>query len=75
MFMKSELRVKNDPQVSATASGRKCHKFPMIPKVGFKPPGGIRTVKDVLLFQDLIKKELGSKWMHPHLFRIVQVAY
>ncbi|GIY86512.1 deoxyribose-phosphate aldolase [Caerostris extrusa] len=39
-------------------------------EVGFKPAGGIRTVKDVLLFQDLIKKELGSKWMHPHLFRI-----
>ncbi|GFU04016.1 deoxyribose-phosphate aldolase [Nephila pilipes] len=39
-------------------------------EVGFKPAGGIRTVKDVLMWQALMKKELGSKWLYPNLFRI-----
>ncbi|XP_055930326.1 deoxyribose-phosphate aldolase-like [Argiope bruennichi] len=39
-------------------------------EVGFKPAGGIRSTKEVLLWQNLMKKELGPKWLHPHLFRI-----
>lgn len=39
-------------------------------KVGFKPAGGIRTAKDVLLWQFLMKEELGDDWLFPDLFRI-----
>ncbi|CAL1272821.1 unnamed protein product [Larinioides sclopetarius] len=39
-------------------------------EVGFKPAGGIRTAKDVLLWQNLMMKELGQKWLYPRLFRI-----
>lgn len=39
-------------------------------EVGFKPAGGIRTSNDVLLWQSLMKMELGKKWLFPDLFRI-----
>uniref|UniRef100_A0A0A9XXY8 deoxyribose-phosphate aldolase n=1 Tax=Lygus hesperus TaxID=30085 RepID=A0A0A9XXY8_LYGHE len=39
-------------------------------KIGFKPAGGIRTYKDILIWMLLIKKELGSSWLNPSLFRI-----
>ncbi|KAG8232097.1 hypothetical protein J437_LFUL012294, partial [Ladona fulva] len=39
-------------------------------RVGFKPAGGIRTAKDALSWLCLIKEELGTKWLSPHLFRI-----
>lgn len=39
-------------------------------KVGFKPAGGIRTAKDALLWQFLMKEELGDDWLQPDLFRI-----
>lgn len=39
-------------------------------EVGFKPAGGIRSAKDVLLWQALMIKELGFKWFYPNLFRI-----
>lgn len=39
-------------------------------KVGFKPAGGIRTAKDSLAWQMLMKEELGNDWLHPSLFRI-----
>ncbi|KAH6924739.1 hypothetical protein HPB50_023774 [Hyalomma asiaticum] len=39
-------------------------------KVGFKPAGGIRTAKDALLWQFLMKEELGDDWLLPDLFRI-----
>jgi deoxyribose-phosphate aldolase len=38
-------------------------------KVGFKPAGGIRTAKDALAWQILMKEELGREWLEPHLFR------
>lgn len=38
-------------------------------KVGFKPAGGIRTAKDALAWQILMKEELGSDWLEPDLFR------
>ncbi|KAL3233353.1 hypothetical protein MRX96_022864 [Rhipicephalus microplus] len=34
------------------------------------PQGGIRTAKDVLLWQFLMKEELGDDWLFPDLFRI-----
>lgn len=42
----------------------------MFPQVGFKPAGGIRTAQESLLWLALIKEELGSDWLSPHLFRI-----
>jgi len=38
--------------------------------VGFKPAGGLRTAKDALSWQILMKEELGDEWLRPHLFRI-----
>ena len=38
-------------------------------KVGFKPAGGIRTAKQALEWQILMKEELGREWLQPELFR------
>lgn len=38
--------------------------------VGFKPAGGLRTAKDALSWQILMKEELGNRWLQPDLFRI-----
>ena len=38
-------------------------------KVGYKPAGGISKAKDALLYQALIKDELGHPWLQPDLFR------
>ena len=38
-------------------------------KVGFKPAGGIRTAKDAMNWQILMKEELGNEWLEPYLFR------
>lgn len=39
-------------------------------KVGFKPAGGMKTAKDALLWQILMKEELGNDWLRPDLFRL-----
>lgn len=39
-------------------------------KVGFKPAGGINSTKQTLVWQALIKEELGTAWLMPDLFRI-----
>jgi len=39
-------------------------------KVGFKPAGGLKTAKDALSWQFLMKEELGRDWLEPNLFRI-----
>ena len=36
-------------------------------KVGFKPAGGIRTAKQALEWQILMKEELGREWLEPCL--------
>lgn len=38
-------------------------------KVGFKPAGGIRKAKQALEWLILMKEELGTEWLSPHLFR------
>jgi deoxyribose-phosphate aldolase len=38
-------------------------------KVGFKPAGGIRSAKQALNWQILMKEELGDEWLFPNLFR------
>jgi len=39
-------------------------------RIGFKPAGGISTAKDILLYQFLMKEELGRPWLDSDLFRI-----
>ena len=38
-------------------------------KVGYKPAGGIAKAKDALLYQAMMKDELGHPWLQPDLFR------
>jgi deoxyribose-phosphate aldolase len=37
--------------------------------VGFKPAGGIRTAKQAMNWQFLMREELGHDWLFPSLFR------
>lgn len=39
-------------------------------KIGFKPAGGIRTAKQSMDWMILMKEELGTEWLDPHLFRL-----
>ena len=38
--------------------------------IGFKPAGGLRSAKDAMTWQILMKEELGRRWLEPDLFRI-----
>jgi deoxyribose-phosphate aldolase len=38
-------------------------------KIGFKPAGGLKTAKDAIAWQILMKEELGRPWLEPDLFR------
>lgn len=38
-------------------------------KIGFKPAGGMKTGKDAISWQILMKEELGREWLEPDLFR------
>jgi deoxyribose-phosphate aldolase len=38
-------------------------------EIGYKPAGGISTAGDALKYMALMKEELGTKWLQPHLFR------
>lgn len=39
-------------------------------KIGFKPAGGINTVKDVLTYYTIVKEVLGKEWLNNQLFRL-----
>lgn len=39
-------------------------------RVGFKPAGGLKSAKDAMNWQILMKEELGLPWLQPDLFRI-----
>ena len=39
-------------------------------RVGFKPAGGLRTAKDAIAWQVMMREELGRDWLDPDLFRI-----
>ncbi|HWK65453.1 MAG TPA: deoxyribose-phosphate aldolase [Rhizobiaceae bacterium] len=39
-------------------------------RVGFKPAGGLKSAKDAMSWQILMKEELGLPWLQPDLFRI-----
>jgi deoxyribose-phosphate aldolase len=38
-------------------------------KIGFKPAGGLKSAKDAMNWQILMKEELGRDWLEPNLFR------
>ncbi|MBB4053927.1 deoxyribose-phosphate aldolase [Devosia subaequoris] len=38
-------------------------------EIGYKPAGGIATAVDALKYMALMKEELGTNWLQPHLFR------
>lgn len=39
-------------------------------KIGFKPAGGMKTAKDAIAWQILMREELGARWLRPDLFRL-----
>lgn len=39
-------------------------------RIGFKPAGGMKTAKDAIAWQILMKEELGNDWLRPDLFRL-----
>lgn len=39
-------------------------------KIGFKPAGGINTVRDALVYYTIVKELLGEEWMTNELFRL-----
>lgn len=39
-------------------------------KIGFKPAGGINTVKDALIYYTIVKEVLGKEWLNNQLFRL-----
>jgi len=39
-------------------------------QIGFKPAGGMKTAKDAIAWQILMKEELGNDWLRPDLFRL-----
>ena len=39
-------------------------------KVGFKAAGGINSVKDALLYYNIVEEVLGKEWLNSKLFRI-----
>lgn len=38
-------------------------------KIGLKPAGGVRSLKDAINWMTLIKSTLGDEWLQPKLFR------
>jgi deoxyribose-phosphate aldolase len=38
-------------------------------EIGYKPAGGIASAKLALDYMALMKEELGTHWLQPHLFR------
>lgn len=39
-------------------------------RIGFKPAGGMKSAKDALNWQFLMREEMGRDWLEPHLFRL-----
>lgn len=39
-------------------------------KVGFKPAGGINTVRDAVIYYTIVKEVLGKEWLTNELFRL-----
>ncbi|WP_209425266.1 deoxyribose-phosphate aldolase [Pararhodobacter sp. SW119] len=39
-------------------------------RVGFKPAGGMKSAKDAIAWQILMREELGRDWLEPEVFRL-----
>lgn len=39
-------------------------------RIGFKPAGGMKTARDALSLQILMREEMGPDWLRPDLFRL-----
>ena len=39
-------------------------------RIGFKPAGGMKSAKDALNWQFLMREEMGRDWLSPQLFRL-----
>lgn len=39
-------------------------------RIGFKPAGGMKSAKDAIAWQILMKEEMGRDWLRPDLFRL-----
>ncbi|MFZ5710407.1 MAG: deoxyribose-phosphate aldolase [Pseudomonadota bacterium] len=39
-------------------------------RIGFKPAGGMKSARDAIAWQILMKEELGNDWLQPSLFRL-----
>lgn len=39
-------------------------------QIGFKPAGGMKTVKEALVYYTIVKEILGEKWLNNKLFRL-----
>jgi len=39
-------------------------------RIGFKPAGGMKTAKDAIAWQILMREEMGRDWLEPDLFRL-----
>lgn len=39
-------------------------------RIGFKPAGGMKSAKEAIAWQILMKEELGNDWLSPDLFRL-----
>lgn len=39
-------------------------------KIGFKPAGGINTVRDAIIYYSIVKEVLGEEWLNNRLFRL-----
>ena len=39
-------------------------------RIGFKPAGGMKSAKDAIAWQILMKEEMGNDWLSPDLFRL-----
>jgi deoxyribose-phosphate aldolase len=39
-------------------------------RIGFKPAGGLKSAKDAIAWQILMREEMGVRWLRPDLFRM-----
>ena len=39
-------------------------------RIGFKPAGGMKSAKDAIAWQILMKEEMGNDWLSPDFFRL-----
>ena len=39
-------------------------------QIGFKPAGGMKTVKDAIIYYTIVKEVLGEKWLTNKFFRL-----